>query len=50
MIKNNIIISNFFSDFLTLHNIIMALIEAGAHMDTVNQKGDTPLESATTGR
>ena len=38
------------SDFLTLHNIIMALIEAGAHMDTVNQKGDTPLESATTGK
>ncbi|ROT76986.1 protein fem-1 homolog B [Penaeus vannamei] len=37
------------SDFLTLHNIIMALIENGAHMDTVNQMGATPFDSATTG-
>lgn len=37
------------SDFLTLHNIIMALIESGAHMDTVNQLGATPFDSATTG-
>lgn len=38
-----------FSDFLTLHNIIMALIENGAHMDTVNQMGATPFDSATSG-
>lgn len=37
------------SDFLTLHNIIMALVENGAHMDTVNQLGATPFDSATTG-
>ncbi|KAK3879355.1 hypothetical protein Pcinc_016071 [Petrolisthes cinctipes] len=37
------------SDFLTLHNIIMALIENGAHMDTVNQMGATPFDSATSG-
>ncbi|XP_051154335.1 protein fem-1 homolog B-like [Leptopilina boulardi] len=37
------------SDFLTLHAIIMGLIEAGAHMDTVNSQGKTPYESATTG-
>ncbi|XP_076030914.1 protein fem-1 homolog B-like isoform X1 [Oratosquilla oratoria] len=37
------------SDFLTLHSIIMALIEGGAHMDTVNQMGATPFDSATTG-
>lgn len=27
----------------------MALIENGAHMDTVNQMGATPFDSATTG-
>uniref|UniRef100_T1JE69 Protein fem-1 homolog B n=1 Tax=Strigamia maritima TaxID=126957 RepID=T1JE69_STRMM len=37
------------TDFLTLHSIIMALIEGGAHMDTVNYKGQTPFEAATTG-
>lgn len=37
------------SDFLTLHSVIMALIEAGAHMDTVNSKGQTPFEAAMTG-
>lgn len=37
------------SDFLTLHSIIVALIEAGAHMDTVNCKGATPFEAATSG-
>ncbi|XP_043482021.1 protein fem-1 homolog B-like isoform X1 [Leptopilina heterotoma] len=37
------------SDFLTLHAIIMALIEAGAHMDTVNSQGKTPYDAATTG-
>lgn len=37
------------SDFLTLHSIIMELTEAGAHMDTVNTKGKTPFEAATTG-
>ncbi|MCL4141303.1 UNVERIFIED_CONTAM: hypothetical protein GTU68_045574 [Idotea baltica] len=37
------------SDFFTLHNIIMALVEAGAHMDTVNQSGATPMDAATSG-
>lgn len=39
----------FYSDFLTLHSIIMELTEAGAHMDTVNVHGETPFEAATTG-
>ena len=39
-----------FSDFLTLHNIILSLVEAGAHMDIVNNEGITPFKSATTGR
>ena len=37
------------SDFLTLHGIIMLLIEAGAHMDMSNSAGGTPLEVSSTG-
>uniref|UniRef100_A0AAR5Q6D3 Protein fem-1 homolog B n=1 Tax=Dendroctonus ponderosae TaxID=77166 RepID=A0AAR5Q6D3_DENPD len=37
------------SDFLTLHSIITDLTENGAHTDIVNNKGETPLESSTTG-
>ena len=37
------------SDFLTLHGIIMLLIEGGAHMDMSNSSGYTPLEVSTTG-
>jgi len=37
------------SDFLTLHAIIMALLEAGAHIDAVNAAGQTPLSAAATG-
>jgi len=37
------------SDFLTLHAIIMALLEHGAHIDSVNGAGQTPLAAATTG-
>lgn len=37
------------SDFLTLHAITSALIEAGSHMDAVNEKGETPFEASTTG-
>jgi len=37
------------SDFLTLHAIIMALLEAGAHIDSVNAASQTPLSSAATG-
>ncbi|XP_043223014.1 protein fem-1 homolog B-like isoform X2 [Amphibalanus amphitrite] len=37
------------SDFLTLHSIIVALVEAGAHIDACNVSGRTPFESATTG-
>ncbi|XP_003697660.1 protein fem-1 homolog B [Apis florea] len=37
------------SDFMTLHSIIMALIEAGAHMDIVNSNGKTPYDAVTTG-
>lgn len=40
----------FFSDFATLHSIIIDLIEAGAHMDTVNNGGLTPYDVVTTGR
>ncbi|XP_050296415.1 protein fem-1 homolog B isoform X1 [Anthonomus grandis grandis] len=36
-------------DFLTLHSIIMDLIENGAHTDIVNNKGETPMDSSTTG-
>ncbi|CAL1674637.1 unnamed protein product [Lasius platythorax] len=37
------------SDFATLHSIIIDLIEAGAHMDTVNNGGLTPYDVVTTG-
>ncbi|GAB1861239.1 Protein fem-1-like protein B [Camponotus japonicus] len=37
------------SDFATLHSIIIDLIEAGAHMDTVNNGGRTPYDVVTTG-
>lgn len=37
------------SDFLTLHCIITQLVEAGAHMDTMNSAGKTPYDAATTG-
>ena len=37
------------SDFLTLHSIIAALIEAGAHGDVVNKHGQTPMQKASTG-
>ncbi|XP_017759150.1 PREDICTED: protein fem-1 homolog B [Eufriesea mexicana] len=37
------------SDFMTLHSIIMGLIDAGAHMDTVNSEGKTPYDAVTTG-
>lgn len=38
-----------YSDFMTLYSIIMELIEAGAHIDTVNSNGKTPYESVATG-
>ncbi|XP_053983870.1 protein fem-1 homolog B [Hylaeus volcanicus] len=37
------------SDFETLYTIIMELIEAGAHMDTINSRGQTPYYAAITG-
>lgn len=37
------------SDFMTLHTIIMDLTEAGAHMDVVNSRGETPYDSSATG-
>uniref|UniRef100_A0A6A7G3H6 Protein fem-1 homolog B n=3 Tax=Hirondellea gigas TaxID=1518452 RepID=A0A6A7G3H6_9CRUS len=37
------------SDFLTLHNIILGLVEGGAHMDIVNERGATPFQTASTG-
>ncbi|XP_014249902.1 protein fem-1 homolog B isoform X2 [Cimex lectularius] len=33
-------------DFKTLHSIITHLTDAGAHMDIVNLKGETPMDSA----
>ncbi|KAF5291326.1 hypothetical protein FQA39_LY03477 [Lamprigera yunnana] len=37
------------SDFATLHAIILTLSQAGAHIDSVNIQGETPLDSASTG-
>ncbi|XP_037080986.1 protein fem-1 homolog B-like [Pollicipes pollicipes] len=37
------------SDFRTLHSIIEALVDGGAHIDACNRSGLTPFESATTG-
>ncbi|CAH1164240.1 unnamed protein product [Phaedon cochleariae] len=37
------------SDFMTLHSIITDLTENGAHLDCVNKRGETPLESSATG-
>lgn len=37
------------SDFMTLHSIITELTESGAHLDCVNKKGETPLDSSATG-
>jgi len=37
------------SDFLTLHAIIIALLESGAHIDAVNAAGQSPLSACTTG-
>ena len=37
------------SDFLTLHAIIMALLDHGVHIDSVNAAGQTPLSAASTG-
>ncbi|XP_023012558.1 protein fem-1 homolog B isoform X2 [Leptinotarsa decemlineata] len=37
------------SDFITLHSIITDLTENGAHLDCVNKRGETPLESSATG-
>ena len=36
-------------DFLTLHAIITALVDAGAHVDVVNNAGKTPMAKASTG-
>lgn len=37
------------TDFPTLHAIITALTENGAHTDSVNKRGETPLVAAATG-
>ncbi|XP_072291040.1 protein fem-1 homolog B [Eucyclogobius newberryi] len=37
------------SDFLTLHAIIINLVEAGAHTDMANKQKKTPLDKSTTG-
>ncbi|XP_036391567.1 protein fem-1 homolog B [Megalops cyprinoides] len=37
------------SDFLTLHAVIVSLVEAGAHMDMTNKQKKTPLDKSTTG-
>ncbi|XP_061696607.1 protein fem-1 homolog B [Syngnathoides biaculeatus] len=37
------------SDFLTLHAIIIGLVEAGAHTDRTNKQKKTPLDKSTTG-
>ncbi|XKL64612.1 hypothetical protein PGB90_004698 [Kerria lacca] len=35
------------NDFTTLHSIIMDLLKAGAHIDTVNAKNETPCDAAS---
>ena len=35
------------SDFLTLHSIIISLVEAGAHTDMTNKQNKTPLDKST---
>ncbi len=37
------------SDFLTLHAIIMALLNADVHVDMRNRQGKTAIEASTTG-
>ena len=37
------------SDFLTLHNIIVTLLESGCHSDQANSNGETPMDWSTTG-
>ncbi|XP_019875220.1 protein fem-1 homolog B isoform X2 [Aethina tumida] len=37
------------SDFMTLHTIITELTDKGAHIDCVNSRGETPLDSSATG-
>ena len=37
------------SDFITLHNIIVSLVESGVHQDSANKEGKTAAEMATTG-
>lgn len=37
------------SDFATLRSIIVDLTKAGAHIDCVNIRGQTPLNSSATG-
>ncbi|KAG7473335.1 hypothetical protein MATL_G00094700 [Megalops atlanticus] len=37
------------SDFLTLHAVVISLVEAGAHMDMTNKQKKTPLDKSTTG-
>ena len=37
------------SDFLSLHSIIIVLLENNAHADVTNNAGNTPVEVATTG-
>ncbi|XP_043933603.1 protein fem-1 homolog B [Protopterus annectens] len=37
------------SDFLTLHSIIIGLVEAGAHTDMTNKQKKTALDKSTTG-
>ncbi len=37
------------SDFLTLHNIIVSLIDAGCHIDQTNSLGETSMDASTTG-
>lgn len=40
----------YFSDFVTLHSIIMDLLGAGAHIDAVNADGKTPAAIGATGK
>jgi len=41
--------TKYVANFKTLHSIILALLEAGAHIDSVNSAAETPLTKAASG-
>ena len=44
-----LVFQKYVANFKTLHSIILALLEAGAHIDSVNSAAETPLTKAASG-